>query len=781
MTQQTKTYMNMNKFTSLALAALIAAPAVSVAQEIHTDTIKSKSDFTNAISAIGAGQAGKTFELVLAWGGDQTINVGNIKPNMINGRLYIHSLETDYDKMPKIQLGFDWAKGGSDTDRLSIIFENVNLQYRSGAEASSGQIVYLNKKDIVVDTIAFRNCDINNYPRSIVRTVPSSSSAVKRCDWVEVSNCLIHDACRVSGNNWAAVYMGHDVNHVRICNNMVYDLPLSKGIYLMGYSDGNGNKGDIVFNNNVVIAGNTNQGNKFVCINVGTKMDAEANFFVNNNAFLAPQAGKYTLLNDTTTYVGGTEIFDASAQGYLTAANNVIDTQTWQSLQAKMDANNGTEYEGLILGNLNWAPDELDMKEIQAANAGFTSWEEGVVFQDPANSQYWMKKSMAAYTMGKKIDPITFLPTDETCPIGAEWMYVDAFPVKAKVNISIDGPKYITYTVSPEKATYYVGDEITLTLRDHNSYYRTFNTFKGWSDGSMEKTRVITLDGDLNLAAQYEADANVLAAFDFSGVTKNGSPADYSADIFYKDDPTYQAKVSCFVPNYASETTKDENDKDVTTYSLPENPEYVAGTFESRPAKFGEDAEEMQMPILSLRTKACAKKTMLHEAIFEVCTKNMTDIFVTLKTGCDNQAVKTKTLAYSLDGQSYTQFATADIEIGKWADLEGKLPAEAENQEKVYIRLVGDVASDYIWTTAAGQFVDETGAVLQDKLDAGDSFEYFGNVLITADTTLGISEIAADRNAAADANAPVYNVMGMRVNRTATGLLIQNGKKFIRK
>ena len=34
---------------------------------------------------------------------------------------------------------------------------------------------------------------------------------------------------------------------------------------------------------------------------------------------------------------------------------------------------------------------------------------------------------------------------------------------------------------------------------------------------------------------------------------------------------------------------------------------------------------------------------------------------------------------------------------------------------------------------------------------------------------------------AASADAPIYNMMGVRVNADAKGILIQNGKKFIRK
>ena len=50
-----------------------------------------------------------------------------------------------------------------------------------------------------------------------------------------------------------------------------------------------------------------------------------------------------------------------------------------------------------------------------------------------------------------------------------------------------------------------------------------------------------------------------------------------------------------------------------------------------------------------------------------------------------------------------------------------------------------------------------------------------GSILITAGESPGINEV----NRAIEANASVYNLMGIRVNNTQKGLLIQGGKKFI--
>lgn len=64
------------------------------------------------------------------------------------------------------------------------------------------------------------------------------------------------------------------------------------------------------------------------------------------------------------------------------------------------------------------------------------------------------------------------------------------------------------------------------------------------------------------------------------------------------------------------------------------------------------------------------------------------------------------------------------------------------------------------------EVTDENGNVTYPKVE-------FPEILAS-----GVENIAAEVE---DANAPVYNLMGVRVNADAKGILIQNGKKFIRK
>lgn len=740
----------------IALATMTLLPGTMMATE-RIDTVRTKSEFTAAITAANSAKAGDVYKLVCKWDASEVLSLSTVKPEMTAGTLIITSEETEYDKMPQMMVGFDWAADLLDNGNFALIFENVGLQYRTGKEATSGQIVYFNKRDAQMDSIVFRNCDISNYPRTLYRAVPKSSAAedIKTIGKIEMTNCRVHDCNISSGNNWACIYPGQAVQEVIIKDNFFYNMPYCQAIFQMGYaSEGTGTVPEFTFENNTILqAKSTTEGgtisNRFQVINVGAYFGLGATYNINNNIFLAPQAGTYIdyLKNDTTDFTGDGVILNAN-NALVYASNNVVDPLGFKSIEENNpgDASENFWYDYEIQNS--YTPEE----------AGITSWESGVAFQDAEKSLYYMQKSSPAYTMGK----------DGTY-LGSANMYVETFPTKADINISIVGPSYITYTISPEKTQYYVDDEVTITLNDHNSIYRTFNTFKGWSDGSNDLTRTITLTEDFNQTATFENDNTVLSAFDFSTITANNNQlASYDADIYLNMEPAFQATVKAIVC-------------DTATAKVAPFP-YVDGVFQGRPAKFGEDTEELQMPIISRRTAAIAKEAQRDYAQIEFTTKNISDVKISAYVGTDNNAAKTQALEYSADGTNWTRLASVDIENGIWEELKGTLPAELNNQEKVYVRIIGDLTNGHIITPdPSGGLVDDSGNENEAAYLAADAFEYIGNILITADTSgaqTGIVNVNNDSKTF-DANAPIYNMMGMKVAKGTKGLLIQNGKKFI--
>lgn len=746
----------MKKLSMIALAAMTLLPSSMMAVE-RIDTVRTKKEFTAAMDAANAANAGDVFKIVCAWDPTEVLNVGNLKPTMSAGKLWITSDAKSLDQVPQMLIAFDWAGDLKDDGNFALVIENVGLQYRNGKEDRSGQIIYFNKRDCQMDSLVIRNCDISNYPRTLYRAVPKSDDGtntdtrIKSLGKLVLEGCRVHDCNVRKDNNWACIYPGQAVSEVNIRNNMFYDMPYCQAIFMMGYATGGtGVEATLNFENNTIlqaksITNDSTINNRFRVIETGAYFSLGSTYNINNNIFLAPQAGTYIdmLKNDTTAIKDDAVILNANS-AIVYASNNVIDPTAFAPL-----ATNTPSEES---GNAWYLCDEANT--FTPEEAGITSWDAGVTFQDAEKSIYNMLKSSPAYTKG----------TNGTW-LGAEMMYIDEFPVKAALNINIAGPAYITYSVAPEKAQYYVGDEVTVTLNSHNNFYRQFNTFKGWSDGNNEEVRNFKLEGDLNLTATYEGDNTIVSAFDFSSITGKNMES-YDADIYFNMDEAYKATVKAFVNDTAS--TK------VAPFS------YIAGSFQTRAGKFGEDDEEVQMPIISRRTAAIAKESQRDYAQIELCTKDLSNIVVSAFVGTDNNAAKIQALDYSLNGETWTRVAQVEIKNHQWAELAGTLPADAQGKDKVYVRIIGDLSDGHVVTDDEGVGVIVGGVEDTEAYLALDAFEYIGNILITADTTNGIEDVTTSKsNKQFNENAPIYNMMGVRVAKGTKGILIQNGKKFI--
>lgn len=761
-------------FTLIALGTIMAAQTVR-AQETVT-YVTNKTEFTNAFNA-HPGTPGSVSKIILAGQKDaegnypvanrEVFNIGNFTPSVqsnADGTIIICSEQNEMDKQPILQFGLNLDTQAADS-HFSLVFENVQMEYRSGNLATSGQIIYWNKKDCHADSIIFRNCNITNIPRSLIRTVPAQTDGVYNSD--NTLNRFVMEGCRVfdnditSGNNWPIVYLATKTAEVTFRNNMFYNLPYSKQILTWNYCEPTGENVDVNFENNLVVASRgtwrgydgTEADGTFDIISVGAFLGNMASYNFNNNIVLTPEVGvEYTAYGnrDQKGTIMLTDLGEnpskliAATGGMVFAENNVVEGYAAWSAGNNKDEETG-ERTWIVGPGGSETPGSEGVSEgrIDMATAGL-AWSD---FYDAHGCDFRLLKSHPLYAQN----------------IGPAMMYVDKFPVRATVTVNIQGSSSVDYEISPVKENYNVGDEVTITLNDHNSYYRTLNNFLGWSDGSTENPRTITLDGPVELTAVYES-VPVFNYIDFSRLTKNdNNMVSYEADIF-----------------------ADEANKAVVTMmfadSIEGNP-YVAASadgykFQGRPAKFGEDPEEMRIPCITRRTTAQRRGFgKMDYVCISFSTKDLTDVNVSALVGTDNFCYKTQNLECSLDGENWTAIGTIELEtreadfagtpglLAGWADLNGTLPAEAENQEKVYVRIISDPASEAITNPAAGEL----------DLETVDAFEYVGSILITSGSSQGINEVSR----AIEANAPVYNLMGIRVNNTQKGLLIQGGKKFI--
>ena len=760
-------------FTLIALGAMMVAQSVK-AQEVVT-YVTPKAEFTNAFNA-HPGKPGSITKIILAGAKDadgnypaanrEVFNIGNFTPDAqsnADGTIIITSEQPDMDKQPIFYGAINFDTQAIDS-HFSIVFENVQVEYRAGNLATSGQVLYWNKKDCHADSVIFRNCNITNIPRTLIRTLPTQDEEGKynsdnRLNRFVMEGCRVFDMDLNSGNNWPIVYLATQTEEVTFRNNMFYNFPYSKQILTWNYSDPTGLDVKVNFENNLVVAAKgtwkgydgVEAASTFDVISVGEYLGTMAEYNINNNIILTPEVGvEYTAYGSrdqkgSITLVEQGEslskVLDCTG-GLVFAQNNVIEGY------ADWSAGNRKDEEGNRTWVLGPAGSEAVAEDggtgyVDMATAGL-SWSD---FYDAHGSDYRLEKSHPLFAQN----------------VGPSIMYVDKFPVKATLTINIEGSDNVDYTVSPVKENYNVGDEVTITLNDHNTYYRTLNEFLGWSDGSFENPRTIILDGPVELTAVYKS-VNVFNFIDFSTLTKNeNNMVSYDADIYA--DENNRAKVTVM---FADSTNNFAYTEAGDVYK-----------FQGRPAKFGEDPAEMRIPCITRRTMANRRAEGKMDYVrVAFSTKDLTDIKVSGLVGTDNFCFTTQNLDYSLDGEKWTNIGTLDLEtraadfsgtpgfLAGWADLNGTLPAEAENQELVYVRFISDPKSEPIVNPAAGDL--DTTAV--------DNFEYVGSILITTgESSQGINEV----NRTSEQNAPIYNLMGMKVAAQQKGLLIQNGKKFI--
>ena len=803
----------MKKFTLSALAALMMSVSVSAQGSVTTTYVKAsdKNAINSAINAtIGAGN---THIVVLCKSLSEgvegevadattTATLGTKPKVPAAGTLIIRCNQTDIDNLPELTLEMGANAIDASVGLPSLVFENVKLRPRK----DTGSYIVSNKnKDNFygMDSVVFRNCDISNC-RAIYREENQGTDGVFTPHHIKR---FIFEGNRayetvLKNNSMPRFYFVAIPDYLEMHNNIFYDMPYSKeliGFHKTAKSENTASTFHI-YNNTFLLSSWSSNGtkNKFTIVNAGTNVDPNSIFNFYNNLFLAQEKGlkvggleatpveiadsAMTLVCNTTSEEEGVTVTNPA--GFLTTYNNYYSTYYLSPVRKGMEAFDVCE-------DLNIAdyPFSFDM------------------FYDADKSLYTVEKGNSAglFTAGANAvldmnnNPAFAIPT---C-VGAPMMYVDEFPVKVDVNVTINGSKSATYTITPEKAEYYKGDEVTITLNARNSYYRTFNTFTGWSDGNTDLERSIVLGADgLDLTANFEsAMTNVAAAWDFSSNPSSNSKvssvlAEYGvlagvATIkAFVADTTGIGNVATTYTTTTEDVEAGKADASGTKLSQAYNAAtgnyeilgvayskrateavpYVAGSFETRSNKFGEDETEKQMAIISMRTPRNTRDYNRNYAVIELPAAKLSNIQIDYFIGTDNNASKNQKLYYSLDGENYTEIADASVELtnGQWSNVKATLPAACNNAEKVYIKIQGqinngDTAENIVYTSLASAFDTE-------KIFDNDVFEYIGNILITADGATGV--VVTEADAAEAAAAPV------KVIENGGIVIIKDGKKF---
>ena len=708
------------------LAAAFMATAVSFQAAADNWTVTDKTEFMSAWGNLGR-TAGARDTIYLAEGFNA--DLGTIKNFPIAGKFWVIGQMGESGTRPVMLVNFDAESPTEENSDLGFYFENVSIQYnKGGAQASSGQLFYFNKKYFDVDSIAFRNVEFTNYPRTIYRSVPPQVDGVYQkagtVYYFEMSNCIVHNANVLDGNKWPAVYFGQVPIEIVFKNNTFYDLPYLKYIFNINYiNDENGRSdGTLTFENNTVMVGSAVPHD---IINVGNYMGMSSTFNINNNILLYPD------WTDEYTMAPGTKKprIMAGDYGMVYAANNVIEGyDNWSAGNAKDEET----------GEYTWL--EADTTDNYTMVTAELAWDD---FYDRVNKDFSLLKEYKVYTLGKDID-------GNPTYIGDGRWYLDQFPTKAAVNVSVKGSTTATVTVEPEKAIYFVGDEITLTLDLHDG----LNTFTGWSDGSTELTRTVTLTGDLNLTANVVS-ANYEMIWDFDQL-KDGNnktltlplAANHAASAenpgafgimtveHSADKATYADTTSC----------QTRNNKSYIYNGSKEPVLFMAALLRTRLDSVTVEQEEAAAGYKEELTKACCPNPDYYYIKFS--TKGMTGVEVSSVILAEARMHKTTKVEYSLDNKTYNTLTTVTIDsVGDaWRDANVTLPAAAENQDAVYVRWIGDTESPIVGPGMGGTDKDGNGYPVSRKYY---TYQFIGNIKVTAKTGgAAIEELEAEATTA---------------------------------
>ena len=382
----------MKRLTYLALAAMTLAPATTFAAS-WSEEVTNADEFKARFNSIGAGIEGETYEIICNWDPTEMVSVGKLKPTMTKGKLIIRSNETDFDKMPQLQIAFEWAadapKVATGEDKgSSVIIQNMNI-------VGTGSYVIDNRRSVFIDTIALRRCDIHDNVRSVLRyDGDKQEDGLERAEMsihcIEVSECKIHGQAQASSDNWSVFRTFMPLAKFVIKDNIFYNMPYTKSLWET--RDQNEGQTEVIFQNNMVLVGENKDMHSggFTVLAAGANIAANSTFHIYNNIFAGPKAG-YNIFESYT----GTKITNAEGAMVL-ARNNVIDTETYMPLIEQQSYLATLETPSTLM----WGADGMTDDNIVLSSVAGFSWETGATFQDPNNNLYNMLKSNPWYTSG---------------------------------------------------------------------------------------------------------------------------------------------------------------------------------------------------------------------------------------------------------------------------------------------------------------------------------------------------------------------------------------------
>ncbi|MBR3480145.1 MAG: Ig-like domain-containing protein [Prevotella sp.] len=232
--------------------------------------------------------------------------------------------------------------------------------------------------------------------------------------------------------------------------------------------------------------------------------------------------------------------------------------------------------------------------------------------------------------------------------------------------LTIDGTNDYMVTINPAptmvdgKMMYEEGQAVQLTANQ----YEGLVTFTNWSDGDTGSSKLVSMTADVELTAMY-AQADIIAGWDFYKRGNDGRKADFAAQDNDGDALT--------LVETATGNTSGWLDK---SHEADGGYEGLMGAA----VNWKQGTTEGDVGNWHWQTKVNAEA--------------FTDINVQFQMVFNYNAYPTYNVEYSLDGEQWTNAGSITMARREIAQFKGQLPAEANNQTELYIRMIADKTSE---------------------------------------------------------------------------------------
>jgi len=323
-------------------------------------------------------------------------------------------------------------------------------------------------------------------------------------------------------------------------------------------------------------------------------------------------------------------------------------------------------------------------------------------------------------------DPKFKYTVNSNAVITANFQQVNTY----ELALSIDGTNNYMVTVNPAptvvdgKNMYEAGTAVQLTANQ----YEGLVTFTNWSDGETGSTKLIAMNEDIQLTAFY-AEADIIAGWDFYEAGNSGRTADFAAQ---------------------------DNDGDALNLVNTETGETSAWLDKSTLG--GGGYESFKGAAVNWRTGSGNGDVGNWHWQTKINAEAFTDINVQFQMLYNYNAYQKYNVEYSLDGEQWTNAGSISMTGAKAvASYNDKLPAAANNQKDLYIRMVADKSSNVDGSASANDgntlamfFITGTPKLVDDGVapvlvstvpaDGATGVSATGKVVLTFDERVKVAE-----------------------------------------